>query len=97
MYSLDGHISIQSRLLRNFPRWDQTNAVRVELYKLIHKLRQDFHFNPSVRRGLAILSRERDAQNVRSTVVDLVTPWLGVPRAFDSHNLYKPSKKAEVK
>jgi hypothetical protein len=70
LYALNGSVSIQARLLKDLPKWNSGTILRVELLKLISKLRQDSRYNPRMRRGLAVLSREVGDGVIRSLVVD---------------------------
>ena len=72
LYSNDGQISVQARLLYDFRQFrplGAAEAVRMQLKALLRKLGQDFTFNARMSLGLALLSYFDESDGMLRTIL----------------------------
>ena len=71
LHTKDGAVSIQSRLLNEVAPEILAPAAQIEMYKLVSKVKQDFLFNETMKRGFAILSLKSGRRSLQSVVVEV--------------------------
>lgn len=74
LFTANESVALQTRLLKDMEGPIQLKAAQIEMFKLVSKLGEDFHYNTKMHSGIAILSHKVDNQSVRSIVAELPRP-----------------------